>query len=427
MQVLIIGAGIGGLSLALSLHAANIRCRVYEAAPTIEPLGVGINLLPHSVKELEDLGLLPALLAEGIRTAELMYVSKRGEIVWREPRGLAAGYRWPQISIHRGHLQRLLLEAVIERIGADNVVTNRRAVRAHTVRDERSGEPRARVDFVRTDDDGPAPSIDADLAVAADGIHSALRAQHYPAEGLPVWSGMILWRGTTIAPPTRDGATMTVMGTAEQKFVTYPIHQYADGRQLINWIAEILFDENTLKTPQDWNRQGSRKDFLPRFEGWRTGDLDIAELIRNSREIYEYPMSDRNAVDAWTFGRMVLLGDAAHAMYPIGSNGGSQAILDARRLAYELSTRESIDEALAAYEAIRRPAMTALLAANRAEGPDAVLHVLEQRAPDGYDDLEAVLPLAERQSIAAQYKLTAGFDVDTLNGSEPLRPRVRTD
>ena len=416
MEVIIVGGGIGGFATALSLHAAGIACRVYEALPEVRPLGVGINVLPHSIKELDDLGLLDRLEATGVVTRELVYASKRGEIVWREPRGRYAGYKWPQVSIHRGHLHMLLYQAARERIGDDRIHLN------HTVVDVDSESSRPVVRFRATEGGQDLPAASGDVVIAADGIHSPIRAKFYPDEGPPAWSGMILWRGTTVWTPFLSGASMVVMGYAEQKFVTYPIRNLPDGRQLVNWIAELTFDEATLKAPQDWNRLGSRKDFLPRFEGWKTEFLDIPGLVRNSNEIYEYPMSDRNVVPSWVKGRVVLLGDAAHAMYPIGSNGASQAILDARRLAYELATRDSIDEALATYDGIRRPAMAKLLAMTREEGPDAVINRLEKRAPDGAPDLEQVVPMAERIEIAEQYKRTAGFSIETINTSPPLRP-----
>lgn len=416
MDAIIVGGGIGGFAAALSLHAVGIRCHVYEALPEITPLGVGINVLPHSVKELDDLGLLQRLEDTGVVTQELVYASKRGEIVWREPRGRYAGYKWPQVSVHRGHLHMLLYQAARERIGDDRIHLN------HTVADVDWTPDRPVVTFRATDSGRPLPAASGDVVIASDGIHSPVRAKFYPEEGPPAWSGMILWRGTTVWEPFLSGASMVVMGYAEQKFVTYPIQRLPDGRQLVNWIAELTLDESTLKTPQDWNRQGTQKDFLPRFEGWKTDFLDIPGLVRGSGTIYEYPMSDRNVVPSWVRGRVVLLGDAAHAMYPIGSNGGSQAILDARRLAYELASRTSIDEALAAYDAIRRPAMARLLAMTREEGPDAVINRLEKRAPDGAPDLEQVLPMAERVQIADDYKRAAGFSIETLNSTPPLRP-----
>lgn len=416
MEAIIVGGGIGGFAAALSLHAVGISCHVYEALSEITPLGVGINVLPHSVKELDDLGLLQRLEDTGVVTKELVYASKRGEIVWREPRGRYAGYKWPQVSVHRGHLHMLLYQAARERIGDDRIHLN------HTVADVDWTPDKPVVTFRATDSGRPLPAASGDVVIASDGIHSPVRAKFYPEEGPPAWSGMILWRGTTVWEPFLSGASMVVMGYAEQKFVTYPIQRLPDGRQLVNWIAELTLDESTLKTPQDWNRQGTQKDFLPRFEGWKTDFLDIPGLVRGSGTIYEYPMSDRNVVPSWVRGRVVLLGDAAHAMYPIGSNGGSQAILDARRLAYELASRPSIDDALAAYDAIRRPAMAKLLGMTREEGPDAVINRLEKRAPDGAPDLEQVLPMAERVQIAEDYKRAAGFSIETLNSTPPLRP-----
>ncbi len=387
MNIIILGGGIGGLATALSLHAAGISSRVYESTPEVKPLGVGINVLPHSVRELTELGLQAKLDAIGIRTQELVYATKRGEIIWREPRGMFAGYHWPQFSIHRGELQMLLYEAVLERLGPDAVVTGHRAVAVtqdHAGGASGSSSTGATAHFVDTSGN-PLPSASADLVIAADGIHSAIRAQFFPAEGPPVWSKRILWRGTTIAKPFLTGASMMLAGYAWKKWVCYPIRQLDDvdgeKRQIINWIAELTFDSTSLHAPEDWNRVGKLDDFTPDFEKWNFGWMHVGKMIRDTQAVYEYPVSDRNPAPTWVQGRCVLLGDAAHAMYPIGSNGASQAILDARKLAYELATQPTIETALAAYEAECLPATAKLLKLTRAEGPDAVMQRVEERAP----------------------------------------------
>jgi len=419
MDAIIIGAGIGGLAAALSLHAAGIRSRVYESTAEIKPLGVGINVLPHATKELEDLGLLPTIEAAGVITREVVYVTRRGDVIWNEPRGRFAGYRWPQVSIHRGTLQMILYAAVLERLGRDAVVPGHQAV------DVVQSAGRATVKFRRREDGTALPPATGDLVIAADGIHSSLRARFYPNEGPPKWGGMTLWRGTTVAKPCLTGATMVICGNAKTKFVCYPIRQLDDGRQLINWIADIATRESAFSTVADWNRRGSREAFLPHYASWSSSLIDIPTLVEGAEAIYEYPMSDRDPVPSWIFGRVALLGDAAHAMYPIGSNGAAQAILDARRLAFELATQPTPEAALAAYDAARRPAMAGLLMAHRAEGADVILDHLEARAPDGYVDLEQVLPLREREEVAMRYKKMAGFDLKALNESPPLAARLK--
>jgi 5-methylphenazine-1-carboxylate 1-monooxygenase len=266
-----------------------------------------------------------------------------------------------------------------------------------------------------------AVDASADVVIAADGIHSAIRAAYYPNEGPPKWGGMILWRGTSIAQAFLSGATMMIAGNAKTKFVCYPIRQLDERRQLINWIADVAVEESGMRSAADWNRRGSREAFLPRYRDWSNAIVDIPALVGAAEEIFEYPMSDRDPVPRWSFGRVTLLGDAAHALYPIGSNGAAQAMLDARRLALELATRPSVEAALAAYEDARRPAMEKLLYAHRAEGADVVLDLLEQRAPQGYEDLEKVLPYREREEVALRYKKMAGFDLKALNESPPMR------
>jgi 5-methylphenazine-1-carboxylate 1-monooxygenase len=412
MRAMIVGGGIGGLTTALRLHTAGIEAHVYESVPDIRALGVGINLLPHAVKELTELGLLEALVTTGVQTQELRYFSKFGREIWQEPRGLAAGYRWPQISIHRGALQLLLRDAVRDRLGAACIHTGHHLA-SFAQRDGGTVEAR----FVDRRTGAPVATESADLLIGADGIHSAVRAARYPDEGAPKWNGAILWRATTLSVPFLTGRSMFMAGHARQKFVAYPITPDADasGRLLINWIAELRFEPAALANREDWNRRGDLADFLPAFAGWRFDWLDIPDLIRRAEAIYEYPMVDRDPLDQWSVGHVTLVGDAAHPMYPVGSNGASQAILDARALADALASNADIPAALEAYEAQRRPATARITLSNRQQGPERVMQIVEERAPQGFDDLDAVISRAELEAIAAEYKQIAGFDRDALN------------
>ncbi len=404
MTVIIAGGGIGGLAAALSLHAAGIPCRVLEAVEEIRPLGVGINLLPHAVRELTELGLGERLAETGVATAELRYVSAHGQLIWAEPRGVAAGYRWPQYSIHRGLLQMLLLEVARERGIA--VECGRRVTGF--------AQDGAGVTALLAD----GGSVRGDALVGAEGIHSAIRRHFAPGEGAPSWQGAILWRGTTVAPPFLGGRTMVQAGHHDQKFVVYPIRHEPDGTVLTNWIAEMKVDPSGGFEREDWNRAVDRGKFLPHYESWDWGWLDVPGLIRRGAQVLEYPMVDRDPLDRWTEGRVTLLGDAAHPMYPIGSNGASQAVLDARILARELARGASVEAGLAAYEALRRPPTAALCLANRGLGPDLVLEEVHRRAPDGFDDLHRVISREELEGVAAGYKKLAGFDPQALNARE---------
>jgi 5-methylphenazine-1-carboxylate 1-monooxygenase len=458
MQVLIVGAGIGGLATALSCHAAGIACKVFEAAPEIQPLGVGINVLPHSVRELDALGLLPILEQTGILTRELTYYTKRGQHIYAEPRGRFAGYQWPQISIHRGHLQRVLLEAVIARIGRENVRTDHTLVSftqdldetAPQVFPERTRERPPWGIAASAKGTIPARSTDAtcrskpqeakkvyakftntcgaemgtysgDLLLACDGIHSVVRKHFYPDEGAPQWSGVMLWRGTVEAPPYLTGASMLMMGHAKCKMVMYPIANLEkDGsRQLINWVADVAAPENWIKKSEDWNRRGKLEDVLNFFDGWNFEGTQLTSIIESTKTIYEYPMSDRDPIDRWVFGRVALMGDAAHPMYPIGSNGSSQAILDARVLIHKICAA-GIDEGLRQYEAERAPATAQLIRLNRQEGPDKVLQVVEERAPEGFKTLADAISDQEIAEISMGYKKTAGFAISTLHAKPSL-------
>ncbi|MFC7736493.1 flavin-dependent oxidoreductase [Roseomonas sp. GCM10028921] len=415
MRVIISGGGIGGLTLAMALHGAGIGVELHEAVPMPKPLGVGINLLPHAVRELTELGLGERVLAAGVPTRELLYATRRGEEVWREDRGLAAGYCWPQVSIHRGTLFMLLLEAARERLG-DAIHLGSRGIGA---------ESDAEGATLHLEGGG---RVRGDAVVAADGIHSAIRACWHPHEGAPRWNGSLMWRAVAEHPGYLTGRTMVQAGNSDLKFVCYPIREAtADRPALINWIAERRMDPDTPWAREDWNRPGRIEDFLPDFAGWEWPWLSVPSLIRAAPAVWEFPMVDRDPLPEWTRGRVTLLGDAAHPMYPIGSNGASQGILDARTLAFHLATEGEAVAGLRAYEAARRPATSALVQAARGQGPDLVLDLADQRAPDGFEVVggrEAVLPSAELQEIAASYKRKAGFDPVLLNARPSLSARL---
>jgi len=418
MTVLIAGGGIGGLTLALSLHQIGVPCRVFESVAALRPLGVGINLLPHAVRELIDLGLLERLDEAAVRTSELAYFSKYGKPIWKEPRGIEAGYKWPQFSVHRGTLQQILYETVLERLGPDSVLTS------HHLRDWTETADGVRASFIDRATGKDAGSYEGALLIAADGIHSAIREKLYPNEGPPLWNGRILWRGITEANAFLSGRTMIMAGHESLKFVCYPISNApaANGKYQINWVAERLLDPNYQWRREDYNRAAKLDEFLPWFESWAFDWLDVPGLITNCAHAYEYPLVDRDPLDRWTFGRVTLLGDAAHPMYPIGSNGASQAILDARVLTREIFAAGETEAALKAYEAERRPATTDLVMLNRRNGPEQVMQLVEERAPNGFDVVTDVLSQQELEDIANTYKRVAGFQVDALNAKPSIVP-----
>lgn len=416
MTVLIAGGGIGGLTLALSLHQIGVPCRVFESVSALKPLGVGINVLPHAVRELIELGLHDQLDAIGVRTCELAFFSKHGKPIWSEPRGIEAGYKWPQFSIHRGRLQQILLDAVTERLGPENVLTS------HHLTGWTETPDGIRADFIDRATGISAGSYDGSLLIAADGIHSAVREKLYPQEGAPLWNGRILWRGITTSDAFLTGRTMIMAGHEILKFVCYPISRApdTDGKYQINWVAERHMPPTYQWRREDYNRSARLEEFLPWFEDWRFDWLDVPGLIRNCPQSYEYPLVDRDPVDRWTFGRVTLMGDAAHPMYPIGSNGASQAILDARVLTREILAHGQVTAALEAYEAERRPATTDLVMLNRRNGPEQVMQIVEERAPEGFNVVTDVLSQQELEDIAANYKRVAGFQVEGLNAKPPI-------
>jgi hypothetical protein len=418
MTVLIAGGGIGGLTLALSLHQIGIDCRVFESVSELKPLGVGINVLPHAVRELIELGLLDKLDASGVRTKELSFFSKHGKPIWSEPRGIEAGYKWPQISIHRGTLHQILLDATIERLGAENVLTSHHLA---SFTDTPEGISATFLDKATGKDAG---TYQGTLLVGADGIHSAVREKLYPQEGPPLWNGRILWRGITESDAYLSGRTMIMAGHEILKFVCYPISNAPEpnGKFQINWVAERHLPPSYKWRREDYNRTANLDEFLPWFEDWKFGWLDVPGLIRNCPQSYEYPLVDRDPVDRWTFGNVTLMGDAAHPMYPIGSNGSSQAILDARVIAREILNHGETTAAFFAYEAERRPATTDLVMLNRRNGPEQVMQMVEERAPQGFKVVTDVLSQQELEDIANNYKRVAGFQVEALNAKPAIVP-----
>jgi 2-polyprenyl-6-methoxyphenol hydroxylase-like FAD-dependent oxidoreductase len=420
--VIVVGAGIGGLVAALSLHQIGADVEVYDSVAEVLPLGVGINLLPHAVRELDALGLLEALRAQAVEPASLQYCSRHGREIWREPRGAAAGYPWPQLSIHRGVLQEVLLDAFVARVGAAHLHLGHRLVRV-------DADAAATATFDRADPGAPPTANGAAVTatgaalIGADGIHSVARAQRYPDEGPPRWNGSLLWRGVAELAPVLDGRTMIWAGHRDQKFVGYPIADLPDGRQAFNFIAELRRPGSDLDQHEDWNRAGDLHDFLPAFEDWRFDWLDVPAIIRSAPATYLFPMVDRDPVDRWTFGRSTLLGDAAHPMYPIGSNGASQAILDARVLAGCLRAPGDVVAALDRYEQERRPATAAIVEANRGLGPEVPMQLVHERAPDGFDHIDDVISRQEIDEVTTAYRRTCGFALSALQDD----PRSRID
>ncbi|MBC6462575.1 flavin-dependent oxidoreductase [Actinomadura sp. HBU206391] len=419
MRVLIVGAGIGGLTTALSLHAAGIDVDVVDSARELRPLGVGINLLPHATRELTDLGLADAVAGTALSAESFVHFDRHGNRVWGESRGLALGYSWPQYAVHRGELQMLLLAAVRERLGADAVRTGAAFVDFADGPDQVTAR-------LRDQATGAEFTIAADALVGADGLHSAVRRRLHPGEGAPLWNGVRMWRGVTEADPFLDGRTVAIIGTRfVAKLVVYPISREADdrGRALLNWLGEVQLPADELTEAPDWNREGRVEDVLPHFADWRIGWLDVPGLISGARQILEYPMVDRDPLPFWSRGRVTLLGDAAHPMYPFGSNGGSQAILDARALAYELARAGSATAGLAAYEVVRREPVNAIVLANRSDRSDVIMGEVARRAPDGFDRTDEVLSADEIARLAGGYRSISHTDELTAGSPWTLPPR----
>ncbi len=400
MKVIIAGAGIGGLTLALMLHKRGIASEIYEQAGSVREIGVGINTLPHAIKELAGLGLLDALDRVAVRTHELIYTNRFGQLVWRELRGVAAGLDTPQFSVHRGRLQKILHDAVIERLGPDAVKTG---LRLAGFQQDEGG---VTAHFVDTREGDGSATVRGDVLIGCDGIHSAVRGHYFPNEGPPSWNGVMMWRGAADFPQFLTGRSMIVAGGMGAKLVLYPIAEgTAPNTRLTNWVVNVRIGDPAKPPPakENWSRAGRLEDVLPHAKRFSIPNFDIVSLIKSSPGFWEYPMCDRDSLPRWTHGRVTLLGDAAHPMYPVGSNGASQAILDARALADFLAAADHPRQALAAYEADRLPKTAAIVAQNRKGGPEGVIDAVEALAPQGFDDIERVMPYEQREAIIRHY------------------------
>jgi 5-methylphenazine-1-carboxylate 1-monooxygenase len=407
-DIIIVGAGIGGLTLGLALHDAGIACRIFESAAEIRPIGVGINLLPHATKELAALGLESALAKTAIATTDATFFNRFGQLIYQEALGRAAGYDHPQFSIHRGDLQMVLLDAFVARAGHDRLLTRHHCT---GIEQDDSG---VRVSFL----EGPAGSnrarVRGKAVIACDGIHSAIRKQFYPGEGEPRYSGVNMWRGVTRWKPILSGASMVRAGwLSHGKMVIYPIREAGtDGLQLINWVAEI---ETQHYRKRDWTRPGRIEDFIGAFADWHFDWLDVPSFIRAADSVLEFPMVDQDPLPRWSFGRATLLGDAAHPMVPRGSNGAGQAILDTRALTTALQTHGDPVAALAAYEKQRLEATTRIVLTNRSNPPDAILREVFQRTGDRpFGRIDDVISREELAALSEGYKRIAGYSKEAL-------------
>jgi 2-polyprenyl-6-methoxyphenol hydroxylase-like FAD-dependent oxidoreductase len=404
MKVLIVGAGIGGLTTALFLHDAGIESEIYERSPAIRELGVGLNALPLAVAPLAGLGLLDRLDEVAVRTSELFYCHRLGQVVMRRPCGLDAGFDVPQLSAHRGRLQGVLLHAVRERLGLDAVRTGHRFTGL-----EQDGDC-VRATF--TDPAGaPLGEREGDVLLGTDGIHSTVRASFFPEEGPPRWNGVMMWRGATDWPPFLTGRSMIVAGGNAAKLVLYPIGRGGSpGTVLTNWAICIRTGEPGDPPPrrENWSRPGNPEELAPHIACFHTPHLDLPGLVAATPTMYEYPMCDRDPLPRWSHGRVTLLGDAAHPMYPMGSNGAGQAVLDAVAFTRHLTSGSDPEATLQAYQDERLPATREIVLRNRVGGPEMVIDEVERRAPDGFDRLDDVIDPAELEDIVKSYAAASG-------------------
>lgn len=405
MEILVAGGGIAGLAFALSLHARGLTCRVFESARQLRELGVGITLLPHGMRELAALGLEPQLRAVAIENEESVFFNRHGQLIYREPRGRFAGYATPELGIHRGRLHRVLYDAACARLGAERIVLGRECIAA--VQDGNAVTLRLRESSTGTE----TASVRGDIVVACDGVNSAIRRQFYPGETL-AFTGINTWRGVTRRAPILTGRSYIRIGTVETgKIVIYPIVDDVDGsgRQLVNWMAERRMPGAPMN---DWNKPGRLEDFLPFYADWHFDWLDVPELISAADAVLEYPMVDKDPVERWSFGRITLMGDAAHPMYPRGSNGAAQALIDARTLAEVLARTNDAEAALREYEGARLEPTARVVRTNREHPPDyLIMKVDELTAGRPFRHIDEVISQDELRELSESYKRITGFSL----------------
>jgi len=415
-KVIITGGGIGGLSLALTLHQIGVPCLVIEASREMRPLGVGINIQPNAVREFLDLGIdLVDLDSIGVPAQEWALVGLSGKEVYSEPRGLDAGYKWPQYAVHRGQLLMMLYNKVVERLGKDAVLLG------HRVTQYRKDEHGVTVSLTSSED--KQTERHCQLLIGADGIHSTVRAQMHPEQPPIHWGGAVMWRGTAQVKPMRTQSSFIGLGTHKHRMVIYPIsHPDKDGTALVNWIAEVTVDNADGWQQDGWFREVEIDHFIHHFEHFKYDWLDVPTLLRSADCAYENPMIDRDPVSTWVDGPVALMGDAAHAMYPTGSNGASQAIVDARVIGAKLLQHGITPDALTAYDDQLCSKISEVVLRNRGAGPFGLLNLLDDRCGGVFDDIEAVLPAKERSEFMARYKQAAGFAMEQLNDASPTIP-----
>lgn len=407
--IIIAGGGIGGLCLALTLHQIGVDCRVIEASREMKPLGVGINIQPNAVRELYDLGIgSDALDTVGVEVREWALVGQNGKEVYAEPRGLRAGYNWPQYATHRGAFHMLLYREVLARLGSNAVQLGTKVI-GYSQSD--SG---VQVQLSN------GKEVAAKLLIGADGIHSAVRAQMHTDQPPIHWGGAVLWRGTVRAKALRTGSSFVGLGTHRHRMVIYPISAPdAEGLSLINWIAEVTVDNAGGWQQDGWFREVAVSDFIHHFDVFRYDWLDVPHMLSQADCAFENPMIDRDPVNTWVDGAVALIGDAAHAMYPTGSNGASQAIVDARVLGAKFLEYGVTPDALAAFDAQLCGPVSEVVLRNRGAGPFGLLDMLDERCGGVFDDIDAVIPAAERAEFMAGYKAAAGFSMAELNAAAP--------
>lgn len=409
LDIVIIGAGPAGLAAALRLHQQGFRPRLFEAVAEIKPLGVGVDIKPYAVREITELGLYDAFVDISVEAKESIFYTGHGQQIFAEQCGRHMGYDHDQRFVHRGRLQMMLYKAVQERLGQDAITLG---CRCSGIEQDENG---VTVHFDNHLNPDAPQSVYADVVIGVDGIRSVIRSKLLPESARSHFSGLTLYRGVTVMPPFKTGGSILHIGDPIRQgtLIVYPIQDNVDGNgnQLVNWVIE---QNEKPQSEEDWNQKTGVKEIEHVFDDCKLDFLDVSEMIRNASECYLFPLIDHDPLPQWSFGRITLLGDAAHAMYPRGGNSVCQAFVDARVIAEKLASVADPVEALRAYENERREKVNWLVVASRGEGPEVVRRIVEERSGGKpFEDIEAIFPHEEALSIFSEYHAKAGMRIPT--------------
>jgi len=403
MLIGIIGGGISGLSLALQLNHYGFAVEIFESAKELSPLGLGLNLQPKAVKILANCNLFDELITNGVAISSVEFQCKDGLSIFSQKRGIADGYDFPQIAIHRAKLQQMLLKQFTlqpkNKIYLGQQLINFQEYHSNVVC--------TLVD--RTTNNVLDKTVD--ILIGADGIHSTIRAKIHNDKANYQFAGIMMWRGISKIKPFQQHSSVVVRGNRNVQLITYPISPLdKNGECYINWVVEIFDEETNTLDDNCWNKQGHVAEFIHYFNDWQNKFLDIEPLFDKAINIFKFPMVDRNPLNYWNTNRVTLIGDAAHPMYPRGANGASQGIIDAEYLATVIHSASNISDALQQYQANRLPITSKIVLDNRNANQLEILSLVAARCQKTCQNIHTCIDSEYIRQILTDYKINTNLN-----------------